>query len=125
MLQEHQWTSLLWGTTRHLPSRDTVALLCYHSAFVRYLLPPSHLSNLAYRIRVFGEKWPIIYNSVGRQRYLYPPRRGDVHHLCRNRGQPAIPASGMVQLFRGGCCHSRFDPVFPSDLHYVKVAVCG
>lgn len=30
MLQEHQWTSLLWGTTRHLPSRDTVALLCYH-----------------------------------------------------------------------------------------------
>jgi hypothetical protein len=79
MLQEHQWTSLLRGTTRHLPSRDTVALLCYHvsspncpiafvwlmkdrlqPASIRHLLPPSHLSNLAYRIRIFGEKWPNI-----------------------------------------------------------------
>jgi hypothetical protein len=80
MLQERQWTSLLRRTTRHLPSRDTVALLCYHvssltlcpiaftwlmqdrlqPAPVRHLLPPGHLSNLAYRIRVFGEKWPNI-----------------------------------------------------------------
>lgn len=30
MLQERQRTSLLRGTTRHLPSRDTVALLCDH-----------------------------------------------------------------------------------------------
>ena len=80
MLQEHQWTSLLRGTTRHLPGRDTVALLCYHvsshtlcpiafvwlmedrfqPASIRHLLPSSHLSNLAYGVRSFGEKRPNI-----------------------------------------------------------------
>jgi hypothetical protein len=78
MLQHCQRSSLLRGITWHLPSRDSVALLCYHvgsppmcpiasewlmqgrlqPASIRHLLPPSHLSNLAYRIRILGGRWP-------------------------------------------------------------------